>query len=230
MTELDEWLQDGDPGDADWMPHVLGLASRGQLGTAGPLLLDLPALAQRWSCATGLCAPGGRAPRARSCCADLQVSVSPTEQARIEAAMPEIRAQLADDPRWAGEVEPFVDGTLTRPGRRCVFARRTATGLSCALHELEDASGRARGALKPMPCRLFPLVVVEMDEGRFFLTAIHRRTAKLSGSRPASAFPCIGQSEQTLAAGCADILEGLWGKRSARRVVREVDAWAASSG
>lgn len=229
MGDLQDWLADGDPGDADWTPHVLGLAARGQLGHAGGLLLDLPALAQRWSCVTGLCAPGGRAPRARSCCADLTVPVSPTEQERILAAIPEIRATLADDPRWAGEVVPFADDALTRPGKRCVFARRTADGLSCALHELEDASGRPRGALKPMPCRLFPLVLVEMDDDRFFVTAIHRKTAKLAGSRPASAFPCVGATDQLLIDGCADVLASLFGKRAANAAAKAVRGWAGAT-
>ncbi|MCB9671506.1 MAG: hypothetical protein H6734_18640 [Alphaproteobacteria bacterium] len=221
MTDLDDWLADGDPGDADWMPHLLGLATRGQLGHTGRLLLDLPALSQRWSCVPGMCSPGMRTKRARSCCADLEVGVSPTEEERIREAWTEVEAHMADDPRWSrGAPEAFDDGTLTRPGRRCVFAKATPDGLQCGLHQLEDATGRARGALKPMPCRLFPLVIVEMDDGRFFITAIHRRTARLAGSRPAAAFPCLGATSQTLAAGCEDILTGLWGKRTARRIVK----------
>ena len=140
------------PDDPDWSVHLLQLAARGRLGYASrTLLLDLPALSQPWTCATGLCTPGRRAKEARSCCADLEVTPTDAERAAIDAALPEIAAFLAPrDPRWAAPVNPFDGDALRRADRRCIFAMPGPDGLSCGLHTLEDATGRPRGALKPL--------------------------------------------------------------------------------
>ncbi len=221
--------------EPDWSVHLLQLAARGALGRASrTLLLDLPALAQPWTCATGHCTPGRRAPDARSCCADLEVSPSAEERAAIEAALPEIAAFLAPrDPRWAAPVDPFDGDALRRPGRRCVFALPPSDapgdGLSCGLHALEDATGRPRGALKPLPCRLFPLVLVDIEDGRTLLSAIAPRTWRLAGSRPARAFPCLGlEGAPTVAEACADTITTLYGAKAARTVVEVVAGWRAS--
>jgi hypothetical protein len=213
----------------DWGPHLLSLMSRGEVGRAGPgKLLDLPALAQPHACATGVCTPGMRAKNARSCCADLDMAPSADERAAIEANLPEIAAFMAPrDARWADGAPALFDGdTAARPGRRCVFSLLGDAGLSCGLHALEDATQRPRGALKPLPCRLFPLVLVEVDDRTTLLSAIHRKTAKLAGSRPVSAFPCLSLTgAPTIAESCADTITALWGARAANKAVAEVRAW-----
>ena len=227
----------------DWSVHLLQLAARGALGRVergreagrrgGELWLDLPALAQAWGCDTGLCTPGRRAADARSCCADLEVVPSPEERAAIEAALPEIAAFLSsDDPRWARPRAPFAGDALDRAGRRCIFARLDADGsqagrLSCGLHALEDATGRRRGALKPLACRLFPLVEVDAEAGRTLLTAISGRTWRLAESRPARSFPCIGSGAMTIAEACADTLDAQFGAVAAQRTIRAVRQWLA---
>ncbi|MDP2308043.1 MAG: hypothetical protein Q8P18_18605 [Pseudomonadota bacterium] len=222
-----------DPSGGDWTVHLLQLAARDNLGQAGKgRLLDLPALAQAWTCATGACTPGRRAPNARSCCADLELAPTAPERAAIDAALPEIAAFLAPrDPRWAEGAPAIYEGdAVRRPGkagdRRCVFAGMGPDGLYCGLHALEDASGRARGALKPLACRLFPLVLVEVDERTTLLSAIHRNTARLAGSRPARAFPCIGAAgAPTIAESCADTITALWGARAAKNAQAAVAGW-----
>jgi hypothetical protein len=217
--DVDGWLGEGDAPEADWASFILKRALRGQLGRGGKdLLVDLVALGQPYACDSGRCAPGGRAPRSRSCCADLDVSLAPEEVAAIEAAMPEIRAQMADDPRWAGEAPAWIDdGVLRRPGRRCVFARQHEGGLRCALHEVEDARGAPRGTIKPMPCRLFPLAIVDLGDGRRLLTAIHRATARHLVSRPARAFPCLGAGPPLVESERATLTE-LFGQRVWQRI------------
>lgn len=221
--ELSDWL-DSAP-EADWGPRLLRLASRGALGRApGGLLLDLPALAQRYGCVSGQCTPGRRAPGARSCCADLEVEPDDAERAAILAALPELaRAMAPVDSRWRGGPPELFEGpALRRPSRRCVFAVETKDGLRCGLHALEDVSGRPRGALKPLSCRLFPLVLVGLDDGRTLVSAIARDTARLAGSRPARAFPCLGAASTSVAEGCADTLRELFGARTARAILRAV--------
>lgn len=236
-------MSDADP---DWSVHLLQLAARGELGRATPrLLLDLPALAQPWTCASAVCTPGLRAPDARSCCADLEVTPTAPERAAIHGAMDEIAAFMAPrDARWAdGPPEVFAHDALRRPpdrradrsaeapapGKtrpRCVFALHTPQGLACGLHAVEDATSRPRGTLKPLPCRLFPLILVDIEDGRTLLSAIHPRTARLAGSRPARAFPCLGIPEAaTVAESCADTLTELFGARAARSAGSAAATW-----
>lgn len=218
-----------DTNDPDWTVHLLQLAARDNLGQAGKgRLLDLPALAQSWTCATGACSPGLRAPNARSCCADLELTPTPSERAAIDTALPEIATFLAPvDARWAVGAPPIYEGdALRRPQKRCVFAVMEVAGLFCGLHALEDASARPRGALKPLACRLFPLVLVEVDERTTLLSAIHRNTARLAGSRPARVFPCIGASgAPTVAESCGDTITALWGAKATRRAQDAVAGW-----
>lgn len=208
---------------SDWSVHLLQLAARGQLGRVGrKLLLDLPALSQSFACVTSLCTPGARAKDARSCCADLEVTVSDAERAAIATSLPAIAAHLG----WRSTPEVFDGDTLTRPSRRCVFA--VESPLRCGLHTFEDANALTRGALKPLPCRLFPLVIVDAEDGRTLVTAIHTRTATLAGSRPARAFPCLGIDAPTIAESCADTLTALYGEKSAADIARQARAWSAA--
>lgn len=216
----------------DWSVHLLQLAARGELGRARKrILLDLPALAQPFACDPRLCTPGLRTADARSCCADLEVTLTLDERAAIEASLPAIAVEMG----WTKAPALFDGDALTRPGRRCVFARDdvgpdgSRLGLRCGLHALEDRRGLARGALKPLPCRLFPLVLVDAEQGRTLVTAIHKRTANLAQSRPARAFPCIGARAPTLAESCAPTLTELYGAAVSREVLRVVRQWVSST-
>lgn len=230
MTEIDAWLESGGGAEADWAPHVLRLANRGELDRVGDLLLDLPALAQRHACVPSECTPGRRAPRTRSCCADLELGLTAVERRRIQAAMPEIEGWMRDrDPRWAnGAPEWESDGALVRSKRRCVFAVVEEDGLRCGLHQLEDATKLPRGALKPVPCRLFPLALVDLGDGRL-LTAVHRRTARSLDAPTARSFPCLRDdpARPALVDEMADTLTELFGASVSRRVRKAVAAYRA---
>lgn len=228
-TSLESWLAHGEVADADWGGHVVGLANRGELGTGGSgLLLDLPALAQPFACVPTGCAPGLRAEGRRSCCADLTVELTPDEAAAIDAALPEVAAWMAPrDPRWGkGAPTTVEEGALLRPGRRCVFAVKDERGLSCGLHAVEDATGRTRGTLKPMPCRLFPLVVVDLGDGQLLLTAVSRKLGARFGLPPVRLFSCLsGEAGTTVVDDTAETLEALWGRKAFLRIRREVRAF-----
>jgi hypothetical protein len=200
------------------------------LGFGGEgMLLDLPALAQPFACRSKTCAPSLRPARTRSCCADLVVELTPTEGDRIAAALPEVAAWMRPrDTRWQS-VPAILDGDLlVRSGGRCVFAAQDRHGLTCALHAVEDATGRPRGALKPMPCRLFPLVLVDLGEDRVLLTAVTRHTARRVGLPPPASFPCLrGDTTRTapLARNVRDTIRELWGEEIWGAVRRSVAAW-----
>jgi len=232
MSSLRDWLDTGSAADADWGAHVRRLAARGELGFGGgDLLLDLPALAQPHACRPASCAPRLRAAGCRSCCADLDVELSAAEHAAITAALPSLRTELADrDPRWADALEWSDGAVLARPEGRCVFAAPAPPGFGCALHAAEDRRGLPRGALKPMPCRLFPLVVVDLGEPTLLLTALHRSTGRHLGL-PARPFPCLsGDDTVRLADSAHDTLAELWGARTAGRIRRAVRRYVRGSG
>lgn len=227
--QTSDWLTRGDAPEADWAPHVLRLATRGGLGRVGDLLLDLPSLAQPWSCQSGACTPGLRETRHRSCCADLDVGIAPEEEEAIDASILSIAAQMTGDPRWTGPVPRWRDaGVLTRPGRRCIFARLEPTGLQCGLHRTEDAAGLPRGALKPLPCRLFPLALIDLGDRRL-LTAVHRSTARFLASGSARRFPCVGVGTRALARAEWKTLAELFGARAGERIARAAEDWAMAN-
>lgn len=197
--DLDDWLDSADTPEADWGAVVLKRALSGQLAsTEDGILLDLLALTQPHACRPALCTPGLRESRHRSCCADLEVGLAEDEEQAIEAELPRIERAMADDPRWqSGAPDWTDDGVLVRSAdsgsrrKRCVFAENTPDGLRCVLHRIELEDDLEPGALKPMPCRLFPLAVVDMGDGRLLLTAVHKKTANALSSRPARVFPCL---------------------------------------
>jgi hypothetical protein len=132
------------------------------------------------------------------------------------------------DPRWASAAPaPFADDSLARPDGRCVFAAPSGHGLTCGLHAVEDATGRPRGALKPMPCRLFPLIVVDLGEDRVLLSAVSTRTARHVGLPGARSFPCLrGDTTDAvpLYESVRDTIEALWGPAAWRAVRRAARA------
>jgi hypothetical protein len=223
------WQGEGEAQEADWATYLWSLTRKDALGSAtSKLLLDLPALAQPYACTSGLCTPGRRASGARSCCADLEVTLTTPERSRLERSMKQVRAHMVEhDPRWTADPElaPFEDSTLTRPGRRCVFAIPRAEGLRCGLHEIEEEQGLQ---LKPIACQLFPLVLVSLGDERSFLTALTPGVSRMTGSRPPRVFPCLGDpAKPPLAEEMKDTLDQLFGSRAAQAILRETRAFMA---
>jgi hypothetical protein len=224
------WQAQGDAPEADWATYLWHLAAEDGLGSAtSKLLLDLPALAQPYTCSSALCTPGRRTSGARSCCADLEVTLTEPERSRLERNKKRVRAHMvAHDPRWAAEPDrATLEGlALTRPGRRCVFAIHRAEGLRCGLHEVEDLHRLEPGALKPIACQLFPLVLVALEKERAFLTALTPRVARMIGSRPPRVFPCLGDpADPPLVENMKDTLHHLFGSRTAGSILDETRAW-----
>jgi hypothetical protein len=190
---LDRWLAHGDVQEGDWAALVVRRANARALARASRFLLDLPALAQPFSCQSDECTPGMRGPRTRSCCADVAVALAPWERRALESALPALKEYLAPrDPRWRSGTPPILDGdSLRRPGGTCVFAVREARGLRCGLQNYERRVRLPPGTLKPLPCRLFPLLLVDLGAGQRLLTAVSQGTAGLVETYPARYFPCL---------------------------------------
>ena len=173
-----------------WFAERLGA---GDLADIDGVLVDLPALSRRFACRPLVCTPGARARGVVSCCADIEVPLTGAERRAIERRLPLITRTLAGrDRRWRDGVPDVFDDTrqLTRPGRRCVFAYPSADGLRCGLHTAADEAGLPVASIKPSPCRLFPLVLLEQG-GRRILTASYGEVAAGLGGPPEHRLACL---------------------------------------
>jgi hypothetical protein len=190
---LSTWLRSGEAAEADWGRLVVQRAHSGALGRSGGWLFDLAALSQPFRCRSGECTPGQRGPRTLSCCADLEVTPAPWERRALLRALPALASYLARrDPRWArGAPEVFQGAVLSRARGTCILAIQRKRGLRCALQELERVRRPGLRSLKPLSCRLFPLVVVDLGRGRRLLTAVHAGPARLGATPPPRVFPCL---------------------------------------
>lgn len=231
-NELDAWMAGDGAAEADWSEHLWKLAARGELGTASAgLMLDLPALTQTYACVPSECTPGRREARTKSCCADLEPGLGVSEIAAIEGAMPEIAAFMKGrDARWADGAPAVFDGdTFLRPKKRCVMSVETPEGLRCGLHQLEDATRRPRGTLKPVPCRMFPLALVAIDEERRLLTALHKKTTSKLDAPSAKQFPCLrgDLARPPLYVSQSDTLTELFGAKAYKKIDTVARQWLA---
>jgi len=166
-----------------------------EIVVVGKVLVDRRVLTQRFACVSSRCAPGRPRGAWRSCCADIDLNLSPAEATRLHRAQPRLLAFLrrrgieldGNDP-WLG-----VDSsTICRPAGRCVFSCRDRLGrLRCSLHSFARQAGLDRGRVQPINCRLFPLIVVDVGDGRVVLTVVSPTTHALTGSYPASRYPCL---------------------------------------
>jgi hypothetical protein len=133
------------------------------------------------------------------------------------------------DPRWSAGPPPWQDGgTLLRSTKRCVFGVASEQGIRCGLHLTESRLGLPAGALKPLSCRLFPLILVDLGEQRL-LTAVHRSTTRLGAPAPRW-FPCLRRDTSRSApigVELADTLGELFGLRVARAVARAVTTFSS---
>lgn len=163
-----------------------------------------------------------------SCCADLDVSPTAAERRAIGRHLPRVAALMAvRDGRWRAGAPPLYAGdprrpVLARPGRRCVFAFVGEGGLRCSLHDTAERSGLPVAALKPSPCRLFPLALLEHG-GRTILTASLGPVGAFLGAPPEKALACLppGASDlPPLYVSCREAIEELYGRPFYRRLAR----------
>lgn len=220
----------GDQGEGDWDVWVLGRMAAGAFLDVGGILVDLAVLDQRFECVSERCAPRTGRGRLRSCCADLDVALIGAEINRLRRHTRRLHLWLARrEPRIADlpkeeEGRPFwlADDCahLTRPGGRCVFSAMDRRGrIRCHLHRYAKAHDLERQAVQPLPCRLFPLILVELPTGGVALTTLHRRTTRLVGTFPVSRFPCLSDpTHGPLRRALAKDLDWLFGKGFAREL------------
>ena len=180
---LRTWLGSGAAGSdgPDWDGWILRQMSRGEVVTVGGMLVDRALLRQRFACVPERCAPlEGRGPW-RSCCADVGVALDLGERRRAAAGA-----------RSLGLARFEEAGMLARPGGACIFSRLDHAGrIRCRLRDVARARGEDQSEVQPLSCRLFPLVVLDLGEGRTALTLVSRATWRLLGAHPPHRYPCL---------------------------------------
>jgi hypothetical protein len=148
------------------------------------------------------------------------VEVTPAEVRRLGPARGRLAGHLAArEPRLGALPLSLVqDGTLGRPGGRCVLSCLGPGGrIRCHLHGLARALGADRRTLQPVPCQLFPLIVVDVGDGRVALTVVSRATYRLAGTRPPAQYPCLADDGlPPLVRSLAADLDWLMGRGFAR--------------
>lgn len=219
-------------GDADWDTWVLGRMAAGALLDVGGVLVDQAVLDQRFRCVPGQCSPRRGRGRLRSCCADLDVALTAAEANRLRRHTRRLWLWLTRREPRLGRLSEVLEGRpfwlaadaghLSRPGGRCVFSALDGQGrIRCHLYGYARAHDVERRLVQPIPCRLFPLILVELPNGGVVLTTLHRRTTRLVGMFPASRFPCLDEPTHGLATrALAKDLDWLFGPGFASALCR----------
>lgn len=176
------------------------LASPDRHFRVGEVLIDVDEVVRRrFACDTRLCLRrvNGRTRTKHSCCFDLDVTLLPTEVAKIErhlgrvlAHHPRIRRHVERSGFWRHDEEWWTilqkkgDGT-------CVFLDwDERLGHHCALHATALREGLPVAAIKPLICRMFPLFVLETD-GQHIITCYGERTHRILHSDEYERMHCL---------------------------------------
>ncbi|MGI5863057.1 MAG: hypothetical protein ACOX6T_13480 [Myxococcales bacterium] len=181
----------------DWEAWLLRRMNAGAIAVIDGVFVDRAVAEQRFACVPERCAPGRGRGKWRSCCADAEVALSPGELRRLRRHEWLLADAIASrEPRLAGCGRGFwrADGPsyIARPGGRCAFSQIDGKGrIRCRLRALAKRHGLEQSDVQPLSCRLFPLIVVALGEGRTLLSVVSRSTSRLVATWPAGRFPCL---------------------------------------
>ncbi|MFH2009993.1 MAG: DUF3109 family protein [bacterium] len=218
--------------DAEWQNWLIGRMANGALINVHGIYVDQAVLTQRFRCVSEQCAPQPGRGRMRSCCADVDAQLSEAEVRRLNRQTrrlgpwlarrePRLRGLISQQGRW-----PFWlarDGAhLSRLGGRCVFSAIDHKGrIRCRLRAYAKERGIEQSGVQPLPCRVFPLVVLDLEDGEVALTTIYRLTSRILNTFPMSRFPCLGsESHPPIYIAMGRDLDWLFGKGFSRTLAR----------
>jgi len=197
--------------DTSWERYIRELARVGRLVVIGGVHIDGESVfRRRFECDTRTCSPGRnpltgeswRFSGEKSCCAELAVDLTPTEVDGLKRHWGAIRDFLAAR-NWYyrdKEVEDFLEldvdyeTVFRKRGGRCVFALKDPDwGIRCGIHSACLAKGIPVQEAKPVTCDTFPLIVIDLSPGRWYLGAHDDDVNGISslGDDGTAAFPCL---------------------------------------
>jgi len=228
------WLRaerpDEDPSDdgPDWDTWLLRRMNAGAIVTLHGVFVDRAVLEQRFACVPERCAPRAGRGAWRSCCADVQVPLTLAEERRLTRHRKTLteylgeRAGPASSKRGSAPSKSwFAGGELEKVDRRCTFARLTRDGkLRCRLRGFAQQKRIAQSDVQPLPCRLFPLLLVDTGD-RVLLTVVSSSTYRLVSAFPPRRYPCLADpSLPPLWESMRADLDWLFGRGFARALKR----------
>ena len=167
---------------------------------------------------------------------NLDVTLSAAERRSIDRHLPQVSLQMAArDRRWSGGAPAIYadpaarQPVLARSARRCVFAYPTPDGLRCGLHTTAEAEELPVARLKPLPCRLFPLVLLKV-RGRTVLTASVGAVGAALSAPPEHRLACLRSDLPPLHVSCRDGIEEQFGGAFYRRLAARARRREATGG
>lgn len=225
---------DDDEADYDnWDRWVLAHMV-GPTVNVGGVLVDRALLRQRFSCVSDRCAPRPEPRHWHSCCANARVGLTRAEVKRLDGHTAELASYLySREPRlqewlWPqpDRDEPFYlndDGdSLCRPLGRCVFSKLDdKNGIRCRLWDYTKRAGVERNLVQPITCRVFPLMLMKLDDGTPVLGVLTRKNHRHVGGSPPSDYPCLSDpSLPLIVESLADDLDWMFGPGFASELQR----------
>ena len=185
----------------DWFPKA---AARDQILRLPGVWVDRAVLTQRFACVSDRCLPRPGRVAFRSCCADLGCVLSHGEARRLRPHTEALWKHLVrrdrrllqhchppgqgDRPFWLDESGEY----LARPDDRCVFSTIDGRGrIRCELFAFAKAQGLDRHDVQPVPCSMFPFVLLDMCDGSLALSVMNRQTYRYIPTWHPRHFPCL---------------------------------------
>lgn len=213
----------------DWDTWLLRQMAQGEVFLVGDVMVDRAVLRQRFACVSDRCAPGPDRGHYRSCCADVFLPLSRGEDRRLETRGIDLlgwmkkREPRLGQCRGRGFYRAAGERTLARPGGRCVFSSIDGhRRIRCHLHAYAKRVEIDRGALQPVSCRLFPLIVVDRADRKALLTVVASHTSRLVGAHPARRYPCLDDASlPPLRESMRGDLDWLFGKGFAKALANQ---------
>jgi Fe-S-cluster containining protein len=199
---------------SNWENYIEALRAAGRAVDVGPIVFDGESVfRRRFTCDTRLCSPTkhpgtGRAWREsgmKSCCAELVVDLAKNEIEALERNWEAVGGYLAErDPFFAGksardcmELSSDFEISLKKRSGRCIFALKDGEwGIRCGIHSACLEKGLPLREVKPVVCDTFPLIIMDLTGGRWYVGAHDAESEGIAGlgDYPTETFPCLTAS------------------------------------
>lgn len=192
--------------------------NKASLIRAGRYLVDTKALLALFHLDCGHC----RQVHRETCCEGGQpYAVDDWQVTLLEQELPAI-ASYAQDARvrekmTAKDVWDQNAGTIRMQHGNCLFYQELSAGsFGCAIHAYAEKTGRELEPLKPFSCQLYPLDLIETDQG-ILVTAVTQETSSFSrwGTDYLDNFYCASPERRKQAVHLEEQLFSLSGYRPA---------------